>query len=192
MRIYIVVEDRSGAELLKRLSRAARSPGVEIMEARGGPSAALALARSLRAGRGAPVLLVIDARSVDPESIAEQRVEIEDLLTSVGPAVPSHVVFAVPALEVVLFHQPEVIEEALGVEMTEREGIEARFIPKTVLSELLRRSPRIHDEMQLVAALDDVAAARLAGHPLIRTVEERIADIRGQYEEALTRLRRTG
>ncbi|HEX8693026.1 MAG TPA: hypothetical protein VF746_11435 [Longimicrobium sp.] len=104
----------------------------------------------------------------------------------------SELVFAVPELEVVLFHDPEVLERLLGVEIPESARIEARFIPKKVLARLLEQSGRFAGELELVEALDDAAAKRLAQHPLVQQLEALIADVRAQPVPEQYRLRPTG
>jgi hypothetical protein len=192
MNVYLVAEESEDVELLKRVLPAANLTDVHVV--RGGISTtAISSARPIHAIRAKPVVLLLDARSVDEENISDQEVELVPFLRSGGPpGVRAELVFAVPELEVVLFHDPEVLERLLAVEIPESARIEARFIPKKVLARLLERSGRFAGELELVEALDDDAAQRLAQHPLIQQLEALIADVRAQPVPEQYRLRPTG
>jgi hypothetical protein len=192
MNVYLVAEEAEDVELLNRTLPAARLPNVYVV--RGGISTlSLTAARTLHATREQPVILLLDAKTVDEESIDERQAETGWFLRSVGsPLVRAELVFAVPELEVVLFHDPEVLERLLGIEIPESARIEARFIPKKVLAQLLEQSGRFAGELELVEALDDAAAQRLAQHPLIQQLEALIADVRAQPVPEQYRLRPTG
>lgn len=192
MRVYIVAEDAADVRLLERVLPPAARRCVELLSGGGGNASALSLARSVRIDTGEPVILLVNARAVDEKNIAEQRWDTEFLLTSVGPPVRAELMFAIPELEVVLFHDPAVLERVLGMEIPERARIEARFIPKQVLAELIAASGRFADASELIAALGDDDARRLAEHPLIRQLEGLIADMQAEPVPAELRLRRAG
>jgi hypothetical protein len=191
MSVFVVAEEPTDVQLLQRLLPAAADPEVRVVDG-GISTSATSVASSIRAVRGVPVILVLNARTVDEESMLERGTTVRNLLRYGGPPVRSELVFAVPELEVVLFHDPEVLERLLGVEIPESARIEARFIPKKVLARLLEQSGRFAGELELVEALDDAAAKRLAQHPLVQQLEALIADVRAQPVPEQYRLRPTG
>ena len=196
MTIYIVVKDRFQVAALKRILPSTRLLDIRILY--GGPGGyrgnAISMAERVRSETGGePVILLIDAQTVDEESIADQDGDIGYFARSLGPPIRSELVFAVPEVEVVLFHDPEVLEGLLGIEISAEERVEARFIPRKVLARLIERSGRFADATEMVEAMDDEGARRLAAHPLVQQLERLIAEIREQRSvPAEPRLRRTG
>lgn len=192
MRLYVVVDSELGAEVLRRVlpshdrSELALVTGIATDDA-------LSMAHTLHFSRQAPVVLVIDARTVDEDSIEEQRDMIGDLLPSIGPpGVEARVVMAVPDVAVALFHAPEVLERVAGVRLTERMRIEARFVPRAVLAEVVRLSGRFADEMELVGAIGPEDARKLAQHPLIQTLDQHVRELLDCAPARQEKLRRTG
>jgi hypothetical protein len=193
MTLYIVVEERSDVFLIKRLVPPSRRQDVLYVPAVSPTRAsALGAASSVRIDTGAPVILLLDARTVDEESIRYHTPDAESLLTYGGPPVRAELLLAVPELEVVLFHAPAMLERILGIEMTEEDRIEARYIPKKVLARLLERSGRFADTSALIEAIDDTSARCFAAHPLIQQLEALIADLRENPIPEEFRYLRTG
>ncbi|HEU4452313.1 MAG TPA: hypothetical protein VFR81_04605 [Longimicrobium sp.] len=179
MNVCIVVEEQSDVDLLKRIIPPERRQEVGFVRAsRPTQYSAISAAQSVRSDHEVPIILLLDARTVDEESILYHWPDTESLLMYGGPPLRAELLFAVPELEVVLFHAPAELERLLGVRMTDEDRIEARFIPKKVLARLLERSGRFLDTAALVAAIDEEAAKRLACHPLIRQVVALLADLR--------------
>lgn len=189
--VNLVVEDASYVQLLKRVLPSARDCCLRLLNGGDGRSA-LSMASSVRGAWEEPVILLLNARSVDPENVAYQRENKEDVLALAGPPLRAELVFAVPELETVIFHDPALLEGVLGMEMTGEERIEARFIPKKVLARLIERSERFADFAQLIDALDEWAVRWIAEHPLIRELEALIADVRANPVKEELLLRRTG
>jgi hypothetical protein len=191
MMVNLVVEHLTDVHLLKRVLRCAGEPCLRLVEG-GSSRSALSLASSVRGAWREPVILLLAAHSVDEESMQVRREDEEDMLAMDGSPLRAELVFAVPELEVVLFHDPAVLERTLAVEMTDEDRIEARFIPKKVLARLIERSERFADVAQLIEALDEWAVRRIAEHPLIRQLEALIAEVRANPVKEELLLRRTG
>lgn len=191
MSVFVVAEEPTDVQLLQRLLPSAADPDLRVLDG-GISTSATSVASSVRAMRGVPVILVLNARTVDEESMLERGTTVRSLLQYGGPPVRSELVFAVPELEVVLFHDPAVLERLLGLKVSQEDRIEARFIPRKVLGRLLEQSGRFASELELIEALDNDAAERLAQHPLIQQLEALIADVRAQPVPEQYRLRPTG
>ena len=189
--VNLVAEDAGSVHLLRRVLPSAGDCCLRLLNGGDGRSA-LSMASSVRSAWEEPVILLLNARSVDPANVAYQRENKEDVLALAGPPLRAELVFAVPELEIVLFHDPVLLERLLGLEMTEEDRIEARFIPRKVLARLIQRSGRFADEAALIDALDDWAVRRIAEHPLIRELEALIADVRANPVPEELLLRRTG
>ena len=190
MMVNLIVEDVTDVRLLKRVLRCAGDACLRLIEAGSGRSV-LSLASSVRGAWREPVILLLAAHSVDEESMQVRREDEEDMLAMDGSPLRADLVFAVPELETVLFHDPAVLERLLSVALTEEDRIEARFIPKKVLARLIERS-RFADVTELIDALDEWAVRRVAEHPLIRKLEALIAEVRANPVKEELLLRRTG
>jgi len=190
MMVYLVVEDATGVRLLERVLPSAGDRCVRLLDGDGRES--LYVPHSIRGAWGDSAVLLLNARSVDPENIDYQRENKEEVLAILGTPLRTELLFAVPELEAVLFHDPAILERLLGLEMTGEERIEARFIPKKVLARLLERSGRFADEAALIDALDEWAVRRIAEHPLIQELEALIAELRANPVTEEMLLRRTG
>ena|GEM_PF-1957046 len=191
MTIYVVLEDATGVRLLERVLPSAGDRCVRLLDG-GDARSAVYVPHSIRGSRGDSVVLLLSSRSVDPDNIDYQRENKEEVLAILGTPLRTELLFAVPELEAVLFQDPSVVERLLGIELTDEDRIEARFIPKRVLARLLERSGRFADEAALIDALDEWAVRRIAEHPLIRDLEALIADLRANPVSEEMLLRRTG
>jgi len=179
MRINLVVEELSDLSLLERVIPTLPRMDVQLTLGAGSDRYyAVIRARSIRVDRGEAVILLLDARTVDEQTISRDRGEIMALLTAAGPPLPVEVIFALPELETVLFHDSVVLERLLGIAMTEEDRIEARFIPKKVLARLLQRSGRFAATSEVIEAMDEEGARRLSSHPLIQEIEAVVAEIK--------------
>jgi len=177
VKTYVVAETTFHGRLIKRLLHMQALP--EFVVVRGGrQTAAIGLANSIQSDRGVPVVVVLDADTVEPRAIVEKRPDLEYLLNTrsypAGPPPPAVLVMAVPQVEVVLFSDPEALECVLGRPLTEREKIEGEFRPRAVLDRLLAESGM--DADALLARINDRAAARFAAHPLIQSLAGFIRD----------------
>lgn len=169
MRCCIVTGSQFQRDLLDRLLTVADLP--EFTVVRGGRrTAAVALAGSILAARGLPVVVVLDADTVEPEGVREQEEMHGYLLRRAGyaPGLPSAVLMAVPQVEAVLFGDLEALECVLGRQLTAREAVEGEFRPRAVLQRLIEEAGM--DEDFFLERIGPRAAERFAAHPLIRSI----------------------
>lgn len=172
MKTYIVAQTEFQTQLLRRLLETQELPEHTVL--RGGRfTMALSLGSTLLSRRSAPVLVVMDADSVEPHRVREQKAELGYLLPAGNSGgIPADVLMAVPQVEAVLFHDPEALECVLGRPLTEREKIEGEFRPRAVLERLLADTQM--DEDALLERINSRAAERFAAHPLIRELAREI------------------
>ena len=186
MKTYVVAETAFQGRLMKRLLLAGKLP--EFVMVRGGrQTSAIGMANSIQADHGAPVVVVLDADTVEPRAVAENRPDLEYLLNTgsypAGPRPPAVLVMALPQVEVVLFSDPEAMECVLGRPLTERENIEGEFRPRAVLERLLADTQM--DENALLDKINPRAAACFAAHPLIQELAQAIRDANAVMAAAL-------
>lgn len=173
MKTYVVAETAFHGRLIKRLLHAETLP--EFVVLRGGrDTSAIRLANSIQSDRGAPVVVVLDADTVEPRAIADKRPELEYLLNTrsypAGPPPPAVLLMAVPQVEAVLFSDPDALECVLGRQRTEREKTEGEFRPRAVLDRLLAETGL--DQDALLARINPKAAACFAAHPLVQSLAQ--------------------
>ncbi len=130
MKTVIITEGITDKLLLMNLFR--EYPDLEIIVG-SGYSSALGLASSILSSKNARVILVADADSNDPATIAERRDFIFSYLRRAPRNEDLAVVLFEPQIEAVLFQEPSVIKEITGEEFTPGELIEGRYQPKRVL-----------------------------------------------------------
>lgn len=160
MKPYIVTEGQSDAELLKRILGSTLEELPFIVVA-GGKTAVVSMAQSLLVSRRAPIAVLIDADTFDSDAALEQQRIYSDLLKPYAHRVPFTILVAVPELETVLFEVPGVVEEELGIPVSDQDRTEAKVRPKQVLTRLVRRSARKTMD-GFFTHLSDDAAKRLA------------------------------
>lgn len=137
--------------------------------AAGGKSAIISLAQSLLVTRHQPVAIVMDADSVEIERIHEQERIYYDLLRTRAMDVPFKVILAIPDIVFLFFEDPEVLK-GTGIQMTERDALEAKYRPQQTLERLLPKTGA-RSRSQFVQSLSDSAIERLAQLPLAKTAE---------------------
>lgn len=169
MKVYVLAEGMTDVLLLRRLLHKRTTADVEFVAA-GEKSAAISLAQSLLVARLQPVVVVMDADSVVMERVREQENIYFDLLQPHAMGVPFRVLLAVPAVEFLFFEVPEILAE-FGVEVTERDSIDAKYRPKQALDRLLRRTGAPTRD-QFIEKLSDSAIERLAQLPLAKELTE--------------------
>jgi hypothetical protein len=169
VKTYIVVEAAFHARLIERLLRVGSLPEFAVVRGGRGTSA-VSLASALHSDPGVPVIVVLNADTVEPLAIEESRASYAYLLRtgSYTPGMRSALLMAVPQVEVVLFSDPEALECVLGRPLTEREKIEGEFRPRAVLDRLLAETGVDGDAF--LARINTRAAARFAAHPLIQSL----------------------
>jgi predicted ATP-dependent endonuclease of OLD family len=151
--VYIFVEGPTDAEFLRRVLPPELLKDAEIVPA-GGSSGIPSLARTVLVRRKKPVVVVMDADSIDPDLIEERRESTEDLIRAADASVPLKVVTVVPEIEAWLFAAPEVIVRALGVSVSNELVQLGRRDPRGVLEQLAEKNQRKWDSMQAIGLLD--------------------------------------
>jgi hypothetical protein len=136
---YIVTEGSLDEKLLERLLPAKLLCDVGIVAA-GSLSSITSMSRSLAVRRQVPLLIIVDADSVESRLIEERRSELKYIVAGVAIA-PVEVIMAVPQLEAVLFHDRALLTQWFGDRMTQEDLIRAEFQPRQVLERLLAESP---------------------------------------------------
>lgn len=168
MKPYIMTETPFQARLLERLLETFSLPEHVVLHG-GRKTGAVTRGSGILNGRNAPVLVVVDADSVEPENIWEQESGYKFLLPAGNfPGCPADVLMAIPQVEAVLFSDHEALACILGRPLTEREKIEGEFRPRAVLDRLLAEVGMDRDA--LLERISPKAAARFAAHPLVRSV----------------------
>jgi hypothetical protein len=97
---YIVTEKNSTAETLKKILPQSLVAEITIATMTT-TSSAISLAGTLMAERSSPVLLVIDAETVDSASIRDRRDTIRGILLSASSGEPYEVFLAAPTVEAI-------------------------------------------------------------------------------------------
>jgi hypothetical protein len=172
MKTYIVVEGQSDADIL-RIALPPSTLHHTHLVVGGSTSSGVSLARSLISDRGEPLLLVMDADTVNQEAIIEQAQALRELLGAVAINTPYDVILAIPELEVVFFQDLEVLAQVLQLSLDHEVAINSVYEPRKTLHALCMRSPRqIDDQGQFLQLLDDTARARIAQHPILQKIKD--------------------
>jgi hypothetical protein len=165
---YIMAETPFNARLLQRLLRTMELPDYAVLHG-GRKTGAVLRGSTVLNEWNEPVIVVVDADSVEPENIWEQESDYRYLLPAGNfPGMPAEVLMAVPQVEAVLFSDHEALACILGRELTEREKIEGEFRPRAVLDRLLADVGMDRDA--LLEEINPRAAARFAAHPLVQSL----------------------
>jgi len=169
MTCRLVAEGKFDAQLLQRILDANQVRGFSVSAA-GGKSTAASFAMSVLASRREPVALVLDADTSDQRAVEEQERIYYDLLHSVSRTTPFKIFSAVPALEVVLFSDREILSKIVGVAVSDLQARDAEDRPKQVLNALLKQAGAQDNPIALLQKIDGEAGRRLAKHPLLKSL----------------------
>lgn len=176
MKTYIVVEEPYDANILRSTLPRQTLRNTHLVVG-GCKSSGISLARSLISDRGEPLLLVMDADTVNKEAIIEQEKELRELLGAVSINTPYDVVLAVPELEVVFFHDLDSLAHTLQVAIDHEVAVNGVYEPRKTLKTLFMKSPHhIHDQEQFLQLLDDTARKSIAQHPIIQKIKDFVAN----------------
>ncbi len=169
MTCYVVTEGKSDEQVLAFVV-AQLCPGRNIVvTAGGGKSSAVSLARSLLSVRKEPLALTLDADTLDPDLLHEQRAGLETLLGLVAPPGLWKVALFQPTLERCFFRDAGFAERFFEGPLSERHRVLAEYDPKRALAELSRE--RWHAEpssAELLARLGRQDLAPLTQEPALR------------------------
>lgn len=167
---YIVTESNDAALLLKQLIPERVSSTIKFIP-RTDYNWAQSTASTIVTTKQSPLVVVLDAHSVDPEMINDRRVSNEELLRFSAIA-PFKVILAVPEIEILLFQDREVVEELFDQEISEVDWARAEFIPRTILQKLLTANSHPATLEGLLDRLTPPMMAKLRNHPLLQEVTE--------------------
>ncbi len=165
---YVMTETPFAARMLERLLSTVKLPVHEVLHG-GRKTGAVMRGNTVLNGWNAPVVVVVDADSVEPANIWEQESGYRFLLPAGDfPGAPAEILMAIPQVEAVLFGDHEGLECILGRPLTEREKIEGEFRPRAVLDRLLADAGMDRDA--LLERISPREAAQFAAHPLVQSL----------------------
>jgi hypothetical protein len=168
MRTYVIAAERPSALLIRRILDRVKLPDVVVGNGGPGQTSALNTARSVQYDqRGAPVAVVLNARTCDPEFVREQEADHYEFLHMGVRTGVIRLFMAVPELETVLFSDPPTLERLLERAIPADALFEAQFRPRVVLQRLLDETHPGCDLAWVAERIDDEAGCAYAKHPLI-------------------------
>jgi hypothetical protein len=178
---YIVTEGRFDQALLQAILPKDLVNEIQFIAA-GGLSAIKSLARSLLAERRLPVIIVVDADSVDLESIQERRQGIEETVKSVASNITAKVVLAIPELEGIFFEDISPLTRWLGYQPHADIIASAAYEPHNVLMKLLAQSkaPDKRTLFSMIESLTEEDAQILRNTSTIREIIQALQSIRAR------------
>ena len=141
-RCFVVVEGPTDEELFRQLLVPNIASPVEFRVA-GGWSAADSLGRSLLANGSGDVVVVVDADSVDPTSVAERKRFLMRSLEAIASPARRLVIVIEPELESLFFHNRQLLENLVGQPVSDTDFITGRYEPRKVLEKLLIGTSRL-------------------------------------------------
>jgi hypothetical protein len=135
--LSIVVRGRSGELLLKRLLIQPADCAFRFY-ASGGGVALETIGRNILVYRGAPVLVVTDAETLNPSKAEEERGLARFLLQRFAAPEDCDAFAFVPALEVIFFETPAVLIGRFGADAVTETVIErGHYLPDDTLAKVL-------------------------------------------------------
>lgn len=165
---YLVTESNDATLLIKRLLPDDMANHIKFVP-RTDYDWAQSTASVLVRTKPSPVILVLDADSVDPETISDRQVINEELI-GFKKTGRIKVLLAIPEVEILLFQDRTILEELLDCEISAVDWARAEFIPRTILQKLLHDSSQ---PMTLEEVLDQLTPAmidKLRQHPLLQEI----------------------
>ena len=134
--LSVVVEGRRDAELLRSLLSKDDLDGLRFFAAQGRISLS-SVARNILIHEGCPVLVIMDADTLNAEVAEENRRLVKAVISHISAEVPIDVFSFVPEIEVVFFEAPAFLARKLGRELEPEERLQGLAAPKTTFSALL-------------------------------------------------------
>lgn len=134
--LSVVVEGRRDADLLRSLLSKEDLDGVRFFAAQGRISLS-SVARNILVHEGCPVMVVMDADTLNRETAEENRRMVRAMIRHISAEVPIDVFSFVPEIDVVFFEAPAFLARKLGRELEPEERLQGLAAPKTTLSALL-------------------------------------------------------
>jgi hypothetical protein len=122
-------------------------------------STAEPLARTLLVTDSQPVALAVDAETVSPSRVRQERRDYEDLL-SIAPKELRGIFLGVPEWLSLLFADRTILESLVGGPVTEVQLVRGHYEPKVVLAELLKERGVSDEEFDRRLAEADLTPLR--------------------------------
>ncbi|WP_224367722.1 hypothetical protein [Hyalangium versicolor] len=169
MRILrVITEGQLEGLVLERLLKPHLGEAVRVRVSEGGGAAPVSAARS-RLADGLRVALVLNTGTLNFKKIRKEMALLEDLLGMAAWRDRWKIVLLRPSVEIVFFHDLEVLRQLVGRAATPEELTRAQAHPKEVLAEMLGVPPT---ELLPVLRqrLDSVDLRPLASQPQIQAL----------------------
>jgi len=171
MKCNIVTEGETDVAVLRALLQPVvdwdRDP-VRLIAA-GNWSRVESLARSIATVRSEPVVIVADADTANPDTIAQRRGFLEWSLSQAGPRESWEIFLFEPCMEELLFRDEQVVETITGQALTPEDRIRAEYDPKGVVTRLLGGRDYL---TALETALAQADLSKLRQDPTIQGIAE--------------------
>jgi hypothetical protein len=172
MKSYLVLEGAFDAKLMTTLVEAFLPQQEVVVVEAGGRSNAVSLARSLLIARHQPVLLAVDAETVNPRAIRETKLDLESLLGMAADPSLWRVVLFEPEIEVTLLSNVQFAEALFKAKLTSEQLVLIRYDPKKVLADLSREHLSAENGDSVLQRLAGLDLKPLAETPAIREILE--------------------
>ncbi|MGO8673341.1 MAG: hypothetical protein ACLQVD_18520 [Capsulimonadaceae bacterium] len=138
MTVYVVTQSETDAAVLKAALKDVPFCGNKYkVIAAGGRTTALSYARSLLMVRKTPVVLVVDADTMNDSRSAELERYLNQSLSEAGPPTEFKVIVVRPEIERLLFADRDIVTGMFGT-IADDDFIKGQYVPKTVLGNLLK------------------------------------------------------
>jgi hypothetical protein len=166
---YIVCEGSLDAKILISVLPKELLNDVAIVEAEG-KSAAKSLARSLLVRRQQPVLLVLDSDTTATSFVQEQLQSTKEIVEGVAGRVPVKVILAIPELEIIFFHDINLLSHMLGYKPSQ-DGLDWAVIqPRKTLDQMITHSENIKDKSHFIDQLANVELEELRKAEVVQEI----------------------
>lgn len=169
IRAYVITEGKTDIAILKTLLSPSSLVDVEFVGG-SGSYAAQSLARTILSVRGRPVALVIDADTMDEQTIQEKRTFLYQILHPAQASVTFEVFTAVPEIEIVFCYDKSIFDRIIGSVSLEADWKLAQTQPRRYLREHIPGYEPL--ALTILAKLSEQEIEKLRKHPLIRQLDE--------------------
>lgn len=144
MKAYVVVEGVWEANLIRLLLAAENHSMATVVEV-GPRSTLVSIARSLLITRRAPTAVVMDAHSLDKESIREMKQSTMELLGAVSGPIPIKVIAVEPTIASLLISVPGLRDRLPSEEIAAEFARKIQSDPNRALSSLIDLQKELRD-----------------------------------------------
>jgi len=158
--LCIVVEGKEDEALLRKLLPTKDRAGLRFFAGQGKMNLAT-LARNILVHEGVPVLVVVDADTLDEQTAEEARLDTKAIIRYVAGTIPVDVFFFLPEVEAIFFEAPAVLARLTGREWTAEELARGCTSPKATLQAMLSQGGPKAETPALLANIDEDMADAL-------------------------------